>query len=432
MIEQTDTVPAVVDTLSARRACCLLALAIVAGIVARLAYLNAAMAAPGFEWTDPDYYLFKSHALFDANGHWRWTAEAVQYRHRGRLFHLPPLYSLFLSLFGFTPWPLAQAAAVAQALLPTVTSIAAYALGATLHSRRAGLVAGMFLALCPAFLTSAPVFVQEQIYIPLLMASLAMLAWLVAAKRRAAWWAATGALFGLAALTRSMPLYYLPPALGLAVWMAPDRRALTRGLLPLAAGFVAVTLPYSVMLSLSLGRWVFIEDHASISLVAYTRIISTKPPSLFSELGLLINAVATEPVRVLTTFGDYVSAAFKLSGRRWVDLSFPLATGGWRTLLNLYAAVFADLAFAAGVVLGPFGVILARCQGVARVLAIWPPIVILLTAIAAYGGPRYRLPFEVVVYVFAAVVVAGEWRRPARLLTAVAALLSAVTFLALR
>jgi hypothetical protein len=52
-----------------------------------------------------------------------------------------------------------------------------------------------------------------------------------------------------------------------------------------------------------------------------------------------------------------------------------------------------------------------------------------LTALAAYGGPRYRGAFEAVLYVFLAVVLAGHWRRPSRVELAAAALVSAASLL---
>ena len=57
----------------------------------------------------------------------------------------------------------------------------------------------------------------------------------------------------------------------------------------------------------------------------------------------------------------------------------------------------------------------------------WPPLVALLTALAAYGGPRYRGAFEGVLYVYFAIVLAGQWRRPSRWEMAVAALVCAAS-----
>jgi hypothetical protein len=50
--------------------------------------------------------------------------------------------------------------------------------------------------------------------------------------------------------------------------------------------------------------------------------------------------------------------------------------------------------------------------------------VVLLTALSAYGGPRYRSPFEPVLYVYLGIVLAGEWARASRGAVALAGVLS--------
>ena len=419
--------PRSVTDVSRRWAWVSLAVAVAAGIAARLLYLDHVMALPGFEWTDPDFYMAKSRALFEG-GSWQWTSEAFQYKHRGRVFHLPPLYQVFLSVFGTLPWNWPTSAAIAQAVVPGVNSVAAYALGTNLHSRRAGVIAGWLLAISPAFVHIAPIFMQEQIYIPLLLTSLATLSWLLTGRRRGAWWFAGGLLFGLAILTRSMPLYFVPVGTTAAIWLAEDRRerAWEFGLLVL--GLLAVTLSYSVFLSLDVGRWIFIEDHGVFFIGSYTRLIYTAPPSLFKELTDLTDAFLRSPEAFVGTFLDFVKAAFKPAGSRWVDIYFADARGLALLAIELYALLCTDVLFAAAVVLTPFGVVLARRRNASLVLATWPVIVVLLTAIAAYGGPRYRSPAEVLLYVYLAIVAARGWSSPSRRAVLVAATVSFALF----
>ena len=88
-----------------------------------------------------------------------------------------------------------------------------------------------------------------------------------------------------------------------------------------------------------------------------------------------------------------------------------------------------DGGFVGAVLLAPFGVVLARRRLPSRILAIWPPLVAVLTALSAYGGPRYRSAFECVLYVYLAIVLAGEWHRPSRREVCLAALASASSML---
>lgn len=401
------------DRQSPMRAWLVLAVLIVMGVGVRLAFLRWAAAQSGFTWSDPDYYLVKAYRLVEG-GYWRWSLEAIEYRYLGRVFHLPPLYSLYLSCFGLTPWPWAAAAAVGHTLLSGAGVVAVYAVGANLHSRRAGLIASALMVLSPGGLTASPIFVQEHLYIPLLLAAFAVLTWLLGGRRAAVWWAVGGVAFGLAILTRSMLIYFLPFAAAGIVWLARDRPRAKCEVAWLLAGAAAVTLAYSVWLSAQVGRWIFVEDHASISMTVYTGIIRTAPPSLFDESLALVSAFVEKPGMCLETFAGFVRSNFRPTARRWIDLSFPSVTGITHVLLSVYARVMTDVGFALAVLVAPFGVVLARQRRASLILAIWPPLVVLLTAVSAYGGPRYRGPFEVVLYLYLSVVLAGEWRTPSR------------------
>jgi 4-amino-4-deoxy-L-arabinose transferase-like glycosyltransferase len=400
----------------------------VLGVCARLMYLAWAADQPGFAWIDPDYYLAKVTAIADGDA-WRWSLQVTEYRHRGRVFHLPPLYSLYLSAAGVMPGPLANAAAIGHALLFGAGVVAMYAIGANLHSRRAGVLAAVMTVLAPNSLHIAPIFMQEQVFIPLLLTAFAVLTWLLTGNRRTAWWVVGGAVFGFATLTRSMPVYYLPLAMAAIVWWAGHRPTAMRQIGGLALGAAVITLTYSAWLSAQVGRWVFVENHASISMTAYTGIIRTAPPSPLDESLALMAAFVERPAESLRTFDAFLRSNFRPTAHRWVELYAPSLTGTARDLAYAYARVMTDGAFALAVVLTPFGVVLARHRLPGLVLAMWPPLVVVLTALSAYGGPRYRSPFEGVLRVYLAVVLAGQWHRPSRQEVALAALASAASLL---
>jgi len=400
----------------------------VLGVCLRLAYLHWVTGQPGFAWIDPDYYLAKVIAQQDAEG-WHRLLPAIEYRHLGRVFHLPPLYSLYLFGAGLTPWALASTAAVGHAVLSGVSVVATYAIGANLHSRRAGLLAAAITVLAPNGLHTAPIFLQEQLYLPLLLTAFAVLTWVEARVCAPEWWALCGAAFGFAILTRSMPLYYLPFVAAGLVWQRVGRPAARRQIAWLVLGTAAVTLPYSVWLSAEVGRWIFVENHASISMTAYTRIIRTAPPSLLDESLALVEAFVERPGEFLGTFGGFLRSNFRPAAHRWVELYVPTLTGAARAVVQAYAWLMTDVGFALAVLLTPFGVVLARHQPASRILALWPPLVALLTALSAYSGPRYRGPFETVLYVYLAIVLAGRWRSATRREVALAALVSSLSLL---
>jgi 4-amino-4-deoxy-L-arabinose transferase-like glycosyltransferase len=350
--------------------------------------------------------------------------KATEYHFRGRLFHLPPLYSMYLAAAGLLPGSVAGAAAVGHAVLFGVQVIAAYALGANLHSRRAGAIAAAVMVLAPNSLHIAPIFLQEQLYVPLLLSAFAVFTWLLAGQRNAWWWAVGGAVFGLAILTRSMLLYYLPIAMAGVVWSAGDRPTAVRQVGWLTLGAAAITLTYSVWLSAQVGRWIFVENHGSISMTAYTRIIRTAPPSLLQEGQALVSAFVERPVEFLQTFGGVLRSNFRPAAHRWLQLYVPPLTGATRAMVELYARAMTNAGFALAVLLTPFGVVFARQRQTSVILALWPPLVMVLTALSAYGGPRYRVPFEVVLNVYMAVVLARQWRRPSRREIGVATLVS--------
>ena len=81
----------------------------VGGLVALALALRLAclflLLGPDFVWHDADAYLAKGARLVEA-GHFRWTYEAVAYPWGGRVYALPPLFSIYLAPFArFASYP---------------------------------------------------------------------------------------------------------------------------------------------------------------------------------------------------------------------------------------------------------------------------------------------------------------------------------------
>ena len=78
----------------------------VGGLVALALALRLAclfhVLGPGFVWHDADGYLAKGAKLVES-GSFRWTYDAVDYPWGGRVYALPPLFSLYLAPFARFP-----------------------------------------------------------------------------------------------------------------------------------------------------------------------------------------------------------------------------------------------------------------------------------------------------------------------------------------
>ena len=150
-------------------------------LVLRLGYLIV-LYRDGYVWPDVDRYLANGASLV-ASGRFRWTFDAVAYAWGGRVYALPPLYSLYLAPFAAFPASYPFNALVGLAVLNAAMIPVIAALGSRLHSARTGLVAALLYACWGADIAAFAAIRQEALYIPLvIVASYA----LVRAKTRVA------------------------------------------------------------------------------------------------------------------------------------------------------------------------------------------------------------------------------------------------------
>ena len=166
----------------------------------------------------------------------------------------PPLYPLTLAalyhLFGRADLP----PVVLQSVIGALSAVLACLISRRLFGRRAGLIAGVLVALYPYYLNH-DVFRQETV---LLTCVTAAGVFLVLRAREASTWrdpAGAGVMLGLAALTRLTLLPFVPLA---AVWLgAFSARRRAWGVVLLLVGAVTVITPWVVRNTLLLGRPVF-------------------------------------------------------------------------------------------------------------------------------------------------------------------------------
>jgi 4-amino-4-deoxy-L-arabinose transferase-like glycosyltransferase len=376
------------------------------GLLVRLLYLTHATAQPGFGLDDPDSYLRQGESLARGASGWRFDFDVVEHAVEGRRYALPPLYPVFLSVFALLPgFPVN--ALVAQAVLASLGSLCAFFLGREIHSDRAGLIAAALYALWFPNVIAVWSTMQETLFIPLVLSGFVVLL----RARAFGGFVLAGLLLGLAALTRSMPLYYVPVASILLGWRDGVRRGAIFAA-GLALGFAALTVPYSIALSRHLGSPTFIENHAGLRVASEHGSPGDHPPGPIATAATLLREFAGAPV---TTIGDWSATArsiLHVNGGRLLQIYLGADTKLGATAWKLAAHVFSDLALVLVLALAPFGFV--RCQKPDRAvfLAAWIVLSFGLTVMSGFGGPRLRAPFEPHLMVGAAVALAGGWRRP--------------------
>ena len=382
---------------------------VVLALALRLGFLFYGLGSD-FAWHDADAYLAKGARLVETGG-FRWTYEAVAYPWGGRVYALPPLFSLYLApfaAFGSYPFNAFVGLAVLNALaIPLVVRI-----GTRLHSRGAGLVGGLLYACWGSDIVGLGQVRQEPLYLPLVIA--ATLALVVAWERRGVRaFALAGAAFGLAALCRSMPIYFVA-AVAVALVLRDRRGAGPREAAALVGGFALLTLPYSLALSIHLGQPTLIENHGGILVAARylhggNRLAA---PGFGAVVVAILRELATTPVAFVTTTFDQARSLLPLTGGRYLQDGVFAGSASVATAWKLAAHAFIDGPWLLAMVLAPLGVAIARQRSAGWMLAGWAVLNLGLTALTGFGGSRLRCPFEVHVALLASVVLAGPWPRP--------------------
>jgi 4-amino-4-deoxy-L-arabinose transferase-like glycosyltransferase len=413
--------------LAAKLTPAILAALVLASFGVRMWLLHAAVTQGTFVPLDHDRYMRNAVLLAHNGDGWHWTIEAIRYRWDGRIYLLPPLYPVFLSLFARFLDAYQYWAIVGQIALNALSIVALYAIASTLHSRRAGLIAAFMYAFWIPNIWTWALFMQEQLYIPLLMFSFALLVRATARDASSLAFACAGAAFGLATLTRSLPIYYILPVAALYPLMAKDRPQRIRQTAALLGGFLLTTIPYSLWLSVQVGKFVFVENHGGISVHFYGGTRAEGIPHVGEIAGQLLEVFVSKPLGFAYTFLGYVLALFHVHGDRWLQTYYASsAEAAGRAKLIAHAGI--DVPFAISVVLAPLGAVLARRRREAALLALWIVVVVGLSALSAFGGVRYRSPFEPQLIALASVVLAGAWHKPGRTALVTGALASAVAF----
>lgn len=386
----------------------------------REAYLSHAQARPGFAWADPDSYTRQARSLVGEDGRWRWSWDVVHYEWNYRTWVLPPGYQVALSWFARDRAAFPGNAAHFNILLSTLLCALLFWIAARIHTRRAGLVAAAIGAVWLPHVSGAPFFFQEQLYLPLLALAFALSVEASVRESRGPLFALAGAVFGLTALTRAMPFYFVPIAAAAFVLGSSNRPTGWRRAVSFVAGFAVVVLPYVVWVSIAHGQLILIDNHGPIEADRFAASRTANTPGVVDAVRLLVTQAVSDPWAFAAAKWDMLRGMFQVQGGRWLQYYGDAPSERSAELWKWTAHAGIDLLFVVTAILAPLGIVLARRTREAVLLALWPPLLVVLSVMASYAGARYRAGLEPHLIVLAAAVLAGGWRRPSRVWLGVA------------
>jgi 4-amino-4-deoxy-L-arabinose transferase-like glycosyltransferase len=381
----------------------------------REAYLWHAQAKPGFAWADPDSYVRQAQSLVTEDGRWRWSWDVVHYEWNTRIWVLPPGYQVALSWFARDRAAFPGNAAHFNILLSTLLCGLLFWIAARIHSRRAALLAAAISSVWLPHVSGAPFFFQEQLYLPLLALSFALTIEAWVRESTGPLFALAGAVFGLAALTRAMPFYFLPIAAAAFILGSSNRPTGWRRAFSLIAGFTVVVLPYVVWVSIAHGQLILIDNHGPIEADRFAESRTATAPGVVDAVRLVVAQAVRDPSAFAAAKWDMFRGMFQVQGGRWLQYYGDAPSARSAELWKWTAHAGIDLLFVITTILSPLGIVLARRTREAVLLALWPPVVVVLSVIASYAGARYRAGLEPHIIVLAAVVLSGAWRSASRI-----------------
>jgi len=383
-----------------------LAVIVALGFAARIAALANARSTPGYAFEDPDGYMGQALRLAGPEG-WAWTFQAVTYTINGQQHALPPMYSVFLSAFARWPgFPLS--AQVAQTILAAVSIALVFALGRRMHCARSGLVAAAVYALWVPNILNVWSTSQETVYVPLILAGFVLLARAIDRDDRPLAFFAAGFVFGAAALTRSMPMFFAIPAACAHVLLARHRRRAAAQGLAFLVGFLLLTAPYSAALSRHFGQITLIDTHGSIHVESAS---GTRAPGLLETAEGLWRTISARPAEYFAECAARAQSLLHVNGGRILQTYVLAGSKPGAIAWKAFAHLGSDVPLVLGAVLAAFGAALCRRPRIALILLLWTAINIGVASLGGFGGARLRAPFEPLLVVLAAVVCVGGWRH---------------------
>ncbi|NJN67735.1 MAG: phospholipid carrier-dependent glycosyltransferase [Chloroflexaceae bacterium] len=344
----------------------------------------------------------------------------------------PPVTSLFLAgvfaLAGEVNLPLAM---LVQCVVSAATVVLLAETARRLFlSRRAGGVAALLAALFLPYASHASQLLSETLHVFLVAA--ALLLFEVARHHRMSrrYLLAGGAAWGLAALTRPVGVYAVPLLLVWAWWAGRgqgQRQLAASASRPLALllGFVLVVAPWTIRNAAVYHHLVLVDTNGGVSFwlgnlrepverdwqAVWNRTIPNSAERQQVATARALDNIRHEPLTFLARMRYKTVSLWQLDTRQFVANAPIGVTIDERSLAF---AVASDIQYVAVMVLALGGVVLARPSEHNLALLGWPLYGTLLSAVSL-GHPRLRLPLLVVMFVYAALVLAHPRRAWERL-----------------
>jgi 4-amino-4-deoxy-L-arabinose transferase-like glycosyltransferase len=360
-----------------------------------------------------DWNYYNGVANLIAEGHW--FVEPFIAEDRGQLIASashPPLYSLLLSplsALGATGFLSHRSLGI---ILGATTVALLGLLGRRVGGDRVGLVAAAIAALYPILVAADGALLTETLYGPLLAGTL-LCAYRLLDEPRPRWAVALGALIGLAALTRSEALLFVP-LLALPVALAGGRGWLARATIAAVACALVLT-PWTVR------NWTAFDQPVAISTQDGPTIAGANCEETYfgGELGGWSFACLSERVnpneaeqsdiwreegvRYATAHIERWPEVVTVRLLKLLDFYEPrrqlmFAEGRDRTVQEVGIAVWYLL-----VPLAAYGAMLLRRRRAPLRILLAPVAVVLLSGVLFYGVTRLRYAAELSVVVLAAV-----------------------------
>ena len=261
---------------------------------------------------------------------------------------------------------------------------------------------------------------QETFYLPVMLLGFFLLTRAIVRDAGPLAFGVAGLVFGVAALTRSMPLFFVGPAALLHVALAPARRRAAGQAVAFVIGVLLLVVPVQRRAHEGLRP---ADDHRHTRQHPLRRDRPAGHRRAAEPRGHSEGARPVDRRAAVGYFLDCVDRArtlFYVNGGRMLQIYVASSSRAGAALWKAIVHLGADLPLLFAAILAPIGAVLCRQRRVAAILVLWALVNIGIAALGGFGGARLRQPFEPLMLILAAVVLVGQWQRPPRVWLAVA------------
>jgi 4-amino-4-deoxy-L-arabinose transferase-like glycosyltransferase len=204
-------------------------------------------------------YAFVGKNLFSGKG--------LSLRGGPELIH-PPFYPILIGLFWFFTHNLEYSGQMVSIIATALLVIPIYYLAKQMYGRKVALVCAGFTIVFPPLVYGSTEIRCEPLYTWLLMSSVA-LNWQTLRSTNIFWASLTGLMIGLAYLTHSIGIIFIPIFIIFLLFSRffisrPTKKLILAKVVLLLASFIIVSLPYWVFLHRHTGKWLISGNTAYI------------------------------------------------------------------------------------------------------------------------------------------------------------------------